>query len=260
MKVDDERMYALITGATSGIGLEIAKILANKEYNLILVGRRTERLEQISKDLSNKYNIEVDIFNCNLANIDQCNQLLEYTNKYTDISIVINAAGFGKVGYVENSIDKDDIEMISTNVIALQMITKHFSKKMQEGNIVNIGSIAGVAPIPYMATYGATKAYVISYGMALNYELRKRRKNVYITTACPGPVDTEFDNVAGSKFKWKGMKASKCAEKIVKAMRKNRGLVMIGFKTKAAYLGLKLAPFCIALPIEFRLQTKKTGD
>lgn len=253
-------MYALITGATSGIGLEIAKILANMQYNLILVGRRTERLEQISKDLSNKYNIEVDTFNCNLANIEQCNQLLEYTNKYTDISIVINAAGFGKVGYVENSIDKDDIEMVNTNVISLQLITKHFAKKMKKGNIVNIGSIAGTAPIPYMATYGATKAYVISYGMALNYELRKCKKQVHITTACPGPVDTEFDDVAGSKFRWKGMKSEKCAMKIVKAMKKNRSLVMIGLKTKVAYAGLKILSSCIALPVEFRLQKKKTGD
>lgn len=253
-------MYALITGATSGIGLEIAKILANMQYNLILVGRRTERLEQISKDLSNKYNIEVDAYTCNLANIDQCSQLLEYTNKYTDIYIVINAAGFGKVGYVENSIDKDDIEMISTNVTSLQMITKHFAKKMKEGNIVNIGSIAGTAPIPYMATYGATKAYVISYGMALNYELRKRKKQVYITTACPGPVDTEFDDVAGSKFRWKGMQADKCARKIVKAMKKNKSLYMVGFKTKVAYAGLKILPSCLTLPIEFKLQKKKTGD
>lgn len=253
-------MYALVTGATSGIGLEIAKILAKMKYDLILVGRRSERLEQISSELINNYDIKIDTYTCDLSIIKKCKELLEYTNKYKDISVVINAAGFGKIGYAENSIENDDIEMIGTNVISLQMITNHFYKKMKEGNIVNIGSIAGVAPIPYMATYGATKAYVISYGMALNYELRKLKKNVFITTACPGPVDTEFDKVAGSKFKWKGMKATKCAEKIVKAMRKNRGLVMIGFKTKAAYLGLKLVPSCIALPIEFRLQTKKTGD
>lgn len=253
-------MYALVTGATSGIGLEIAKILAKMKYDLILVGRRSERLEQISSELINNYDIKIDTYTCDLSIIKKCKELLEYTNKYKDISVVINAAGFGKIGYAENSIENDDIEMIGTNVISLQMITNHFYKKMKEGNIVNIGSIAGVAPIPYMATYGATKAYVISYGMALNYELRKLKKNVFITTACPGPVDTEFDNVAGSKFKWKGMKATKCAEKIVKAMRKNRGLVMIGFKTKAAYLGLKLVPSCLALPIEFRLQTKKTGD
>lgn len=253
-------MYALVTGATSGIGLEIAKILAKMEYNLLLVGRRSERLKKIQEELIKKYHIKIDTYTCDLAKLEQCRELLEYTNKYSDISVVINAAGFGKVGYVENSIENDDIEMISTNVTSLQLITNYFSKKMKEGNIVNIGSIAGTAPIPYMATYGATKAYVISYGMALNYELRKRRKNVYITTACPGPVDTEFDNVAGSKFKWKGMKATKCAEKIVSAMKKNRSLVMIGFKTKAAYIGLKLVPLCIALPIEFKLQTKKTGD
>ena len=253
-------MYALVTGATSGIGLEIAKILAKMKYDLILVGRRSERLEQISSELINNYDIKIDTYTCDLSIIKKCKELLEYSNKYKDISVVINAAGFGKIGYAENSIENDDIEMIGTNVISLQMITNHFYKKMKEGNIVNIGSIAGVAPIPYMATYGATKAYVISYGMALNYELRKLKKNVFITTACPGPVDTEFDKVAGAKFKWKGMKATKCAEKIVKAMRKNRGLVMIGFKTKAAYLGLKLVPSCIALPIEFRLQTKKTGD
>ena len=137
-------MYALITGATSGIGLEIAKILANMQYNLILVGRRTERLEQISKDLSNKYNIEVDAYTCNLANIDQCSQLLEYTNKYTDIYIVINAAGFGKVGYVENSIDKDDIEMLEDLIsLAVNDNVKKIEKET-ESKMGKFGGLSGL--------------------------------------------------------------------------------------------------------------------
>lgn len=253
-------MFALVTGATSGIGLEIAKILASMKYNLIIVGRRVDRLEKLAKEIKQEYSIEVVSYKCDLSKISECRNLIEFTNEYKDISIVINSAGFGKVGYANYVDEMDDIDMINTNIISLHLLTKHFSKIMDKGNIVNISSIAGIAPVPYMATYGATKAYVFSYGMAVNYEMKKLNKKVYITTACPGPVDTEFDDVAGSKFKWKSISAKKCAFDIIKAMKKNKKCTMVGIKTKLAYIGLRCSPFSMSLPIEFRIQTKKTGN
>lgn len=253
-------MFALVTGATSGIGLEIAKILAKEKYNLIIIGRRTERLEKIEKEIADEYNVKVISKTCDLSKVEECKELIKFTKDYKDISVVINAAGFGKVGYAKDADENDDIDMIETNVTSLHLITKHFSTVMNKGNIVNISSIAGTSPIPYMATYGATKAYVLSYGLAVNYEMKRLKKDVHITTACPGPVATEFDDVAGSKFKWKSITAKKCASDIVKAMKKKKKLVMIGFKTKMAYIGLRLVPYIVSLPIEFKVQTQKTGD
>ena len=128
---------------------------------------------------------------------------------------------------------------------------------MTKGTIVNVSSIAGIAPTPYMSQYGATKAYVYSLSRSLDYEMRKLKKDVKVLAACPGPVDTEFHDRANSTFKLKSISASKCAEIIYKAVKKRKSAVMVGMQTKWAYLGLRIAPTSLALPIEYRIQSKK---
>lgn len=253
-------MYALVTGATSGIGQEVSRLLAAEKYDLIIVGRRTDRLSELKEELEEKYGIQVIKYVCDLSNVDRCNELIEFTKDYKDIKIVINSAGFGKVGYITDISDKDDIDMITTNVVALHIITKHFAKTMTEGNIVNISSIAGTIPTPYMNTYGATKAYVLNFGLALGYELKKQKKPVYITSVCPGPVDTEFHSIAGSKFKMPIVSTQKCAKKVIKAMKKKKRMCIVGEAARAGYLLSRIIPIPIILFFEYIIQTKKKED
>lgn len=253
-------MYALVTGATSGIGQEIARLLAAEKYNLILVGRRTDRLIKLKEELEKENSIKAIDYTCDLSKIDECNQLIEFTKQYKDINVVINSAGFGKVGYITDMSVQEDIDMINTNVVSLHLITKHFAKTMNEGNIVNISSIAGTIPAPYMDTYGATKAYVLSFGLALGYELKKQKKPIYITTICPGPIDTEFHRVAGSKFRMPIVDAKKCAKQIIKAMKKKKRMRVIGVAAEAGYIVSRFMPMSIILFFEYIIQTKKKGD
>ena len=252
-------MYALVTGATSGIGLELARILASRKINLIMVGRREDRLDKYIHEFEKEYNIVAHKYVCDLSNINECKELIQYLCQYEDIEIAVNSAGFGKVGYYNEISDDVDIDMINTNVASLQILTKFLANHMNKGHIVNVASIAGTLPGPYMATYCATKAYVRSYGLAVDYELRKLKKKVRIITVCPGPVSTEFDDVAGSDFRLASITAKKCAKDIMKAVDHNKYYKMIGFTTKLAYLASRIVPMGIILRMEYMIQRKKKG-
>ncbi len=252
-------MYALVTGATSGIGLEIARILATMNYNLILVGRRIDRLEKLKTEVENS-GVKAVAMQCDLSDIEQVYKLIKDTDIYEDIEVVINAAGFGKMGYVIDASDDSDLGMINTNITALHILTKHFAKKMKRGNIVNVASIAGTVPGPYMSVYGATKAYVLNFSLAFGYELKKLKKDIYITAVCPGPVETEFNDVAGASYKLKSITAKKCAECIIKAMKKKKRVIMVSPTVKILHFLSKISPYRVILPVEYNLQIKKVGD
>ena len=253
-------MYALVTGATSGIGREYAKILAKKGYNLIIVGRRRHRLEEIKMHFEKNYGIKVVVYKCDVSEPMNVKELLEFTNHYKDIQVVVNSAGFGKMGYIHEIDEVEQLKMINTNITALHMITKHFATVMEHGHIVNIASIAGTAPTPYMAQYGATKAYVFSLSMAINYELKKQKRDVNVLVACPGPVDTEFGEVAEATFRLRSISAKQCAQSIYKAMIKKKRKTMVSFSVFWCYIGLKFLPHIISLPIEYRVQRKKISE
>lgn len=250
-------MYALITGATSGIGKEIAKILAYQRCNLILVGRRQNRLDYMKKYFTKKYNIRVITFDYDLSKKENCFRLFNECLPY-NVEMLINSAGFGKIGYVVDTNVNDDINMINTNITALHILTKLFAKHMKKGHILNIASIASFYPGPYMTEYGATKAYVRSFSLAMNYELKKMRKDVHITTLCPGPVLTEFDKVAGSNFPIHYITAKECAKQAIKGMMAKKDVVIPGMSTRILAKCSTVAPKKIVLPVEHYLQTKKT--
>ena len=252
-------MYAVVTGATSGIGREYAELLARDGYDLILVGRRKERLDNIKKQFEGLYHINVVAYQCDLSDLTNVKEFFDFVKDYKDIFVVVNSAGYGKMGYISEIDDIDQVGMINTNITALHMITKYFATVMEKGHIVNISSIAGIAPTPYMAQYGATKAYVYSLSVALNYEMKRQKKDVNILVACPGPVDTEFVDVANATFKLRSISPKKCAKIIYKAMKKKRNKVMVGFFVKLGCIALKLLPLCITLPIEYGVQKKKTN-
>lgn len=250
-------MYAFITGASSGIGKEIATMLAEQGYHLILVARREERLHFLKQQLQKKMpDLRILIEACDISITDNCTALFQKYKAYP-ITIVVNNAGFGKVGYVTDLPLKDELDMISTNVTAVHVFTKLFASSMKKGRILNVASLAAFQPGPYLATYSATKSYVFQFSMSINYELKRQHKNVHITTLCPGPVNTEFNKVAGADFALTSISPKKCAKCALDAMYRNKDFVIPSVPMKLLRLFVRITPYKLILPIEYFIQTKK---
>lgn len=249
-------MYAVITGASSGIGREIARLLAKKGYHLILAARRGKRLLVIKEQLEKKYQIHVITISADLSKEEDCINLFQQSKEYP-VRIVVNAAGFGKVGNYTQVSMKEELAMIDTNIKAVHILTKLFANHMKKGRILNVASIAAFQPGPYFATYSATKAYVLQLSLAINYEMMRMRKNVRVLTLCPGPVNTEFNAVAGTDFAMPSISAKKCAKIAVDGIFKSKPVILPGFQVKCARLAAKFAPYSLILPVEYYIQTKK---
>ena len=217
-------MRALITGASSGIGKEMAKYLATLGYDLYLVARNKEKLEDLKKELS----VKVKIIEMDLTVKDNCFELHKMLKK-DKIDILINNAGFGDYGsFNKTSIDKE-LDMIDLNIRAYHILTKLFLEDFMDNNhgrILNVASFAAFAPGPYMATYYATKAYVLNFSLAISEELKKANSKVKISVFCPGPVDTNFNNVANVKFKIKSITSEYAARYAIDNMFKNKVLII----------------------------------
>ncbi len=248
-------MKALITGASSGIGLEMAKILSNMGYDLIVVARRKKRLEQLKKELSTK----VEIIDCDLSSTFNCMKLYE-TIKHDEIDIVINNAGFGLAGpFIDTKLERE-LDMIDLNIKAVHTLTKCFLKdfkKKNKGYILNVASSAAFQPGPIMATYYATKVYVFNLTMGIYEELRRDKSNVYVGCLCPGPVDTEFNKVANVEFKVPSLNSKVVAEYAVKNMFKRKLVIIPSFQMKAIYYLSKLVPRKLKLRITYDIQKRK---
>ncbi len=189
-------MKALITGASSGLGWEMATILSEKGYDIVAVARRKERLEELKASL--KTNVEILCLD-----ITRSEDIEEIANYLDDIDIFINNAGFGVFGDLCSSDLKEELNMIETNVRALHILTKLVAKKFKEKNsgyILNVASIAAFFPGPLFSAYYASKAYVYRLTLSLYEELRRDKSNVKISVLCPGPVKTEFEKVAKVSF------------------------------------------------------------
>lgn len=248
--------YAFITGATSGLGKDFARILGSWGYNLILVGRRQNRLCYMKEFFIRSYNIEVECICADLSDINDIKSVLSRLDSY-DIEIAINCAGFGRVTDFVRESDSDISDMLNTNVLSLHLFTKYFAARISSGYILNISSIASFVPGPVMAQYGATKAYVTSFSLACGYELKRKKSNVKICVACPGPVKSEFDKVAGSRGNFNQISTMKCAKLILKDMYRGKKLIIPGKMTKLGGMLAKIAPVSLALPFEYRIQSGK---
>lgn len=193
-------MKALITGASSGIGRDMARILSDKGFDLILVGRNIEKLNE----LKNELNTNIKIIEMDLSILENCKKLHD---ENPNVDLLINNAGFGDCGdFATTSLDKE-INMINTNIIAYHTLTKLYlidMKTVNHGHILNVASIAGFMPGPLMSTYYATKSYVVRLSEGIREELKRSNSKVKISILCPGPVDTNFNNVANVKFSLKG--------------------------------------------------------
>lgn len=248
-------MKALITGASSGIGLDMARYLATMKCELILVARDKEKLEKIQESLPTKVTIIV----ADLSNEQKVKELYVLT-KSEKIDILINNAGFGVFGnFTETDLNRE-LEMIDTNIKAVHLLTKSFLKDMEKNNygyILNVASSAAFQPGPLMATYYATKSYVYQLSEAIYYEQKKKQSNVHISVLCPGPVATNFNNVAGVKFGVKPLKSTYVAKYAIDQMFKNKMLIIPGFTMKCAKFFGRFVSDKFLLRIAYRIQKKK---
>lgn len=247
-------MKILITGASSGIGRDMARYLSSKENELILVSSNKDKLESVSKALINS-----SVYVCDLSNSDNVNKLCEYILKEKP-DFVINNAGFGAFGfYDEISLDRE-IEMINVNIVALHKITKTCLEYMDNGHILNVSSSAGLMPGgPMLNTYYATKNYVKSYSLGLYKELKKKNKNIHISILCPGPVNTNFNKVAIGTFSIKGLSSEYVAKYAIDKCLKNKLIIVPGFKVKLGIFFSRFLPTKLVLSILFKIQHRKVS-
>ena len=237
-------MKALITGASSGIGRDIATELAKRGYDLILVARNIEKLNQVKENiLTNCNNINIKIIQMDVSTPENCKNLYNQVND--DIDILINNAGFGVFGYfTKTDIDKE-IQLINTNITAVHILTKLFLQDMEKknkGHILNVASIAGFMPGPLMATYYSTKAYVVRLTQSIRQELFMKHSKVKISALCPGPVNTNFNKVADVKFNLAEANSKQVARYAVRKMFANKILIFPSFTMWLGRLLFKIIP------------------
>lgn len=246
-------MRALITGASSGIGRDIAKELSQKGYDLILVARNLEKLNEVKEKLETN----IETVSMDISNPENCKQLYE---KYKDIDILVNNAGFGDCGYFDKTNLEKELQMINTNIVAYHVLTKLYLKDMKaknSGKILNVASIAGLMPGPLMATYYSTKAYVVRLSEAIREELKKESSKVQISILCPGPVDTNFNKVADVQFALKGLSSEYVAKYTTDKLFKGKFYIVPGWKIKLAKFGAKIAPNALVAKICYNMQKRK---
>lgn len=247
-------MKALITGASSGIGKQLAIELDKIGYELVLVSRDEEKLKKVKEALKGK---KVDIISMDLSNSENCKKLYEIVK---DVDFLINNAGFGVFGEFKDTDLEKELKLINTNITAVHILTKLYLQDMikkDKGYILNVASIAGFMPGPLMATYYASKAYVVRLTEGIKEELNKKKSKVRVGLLCPGPVDTNFNNVAGVKFNLNSLSSEKVAKYTVKKILKNKFMIVPGVKIKMAKTLVKFVPETVALKFVYIMQEKK---
>ena len=251
-------MRTLITGASSGIGRDMAREMASKGYDLVLVARNQEGLDKIKEELLEKYsNIGIQTFALDLAKQENCYKLYEQAK---DIDILINNAGFGLFGKFEDTDLDKELNMVDTNIKAVHILTKLYLKDMlkkDSGHILNVASIAGFMPGPLMATYYASKNYIVALTRAIHKEIKKQNLKVKISLLCPGPVDTNFNNVADVKFKIPGLTSEYVAKYAIKNMLKGKLIIVPGKLIKVTRVLSEVTPTVLTEEISYHMQRRK---
>ena len=250
-------MKALVTGASSGIGKEIAYYLASLGIDLIIVARNKENLEKIKKDV----NVNVKIITMDLITRDNVFKLYDMV-KSDDIDILINNAGFGLFGTFDETDLNRELEMIDLNVTTYHILTKLFLKdflKKETGYILNVCSSAGFMAGPRLSTYYATKNYITKLTLAINEELRQKKSNVSISALCPGPVNTNFNKVAHGEFAINEISPKYVAKLGIDKMFKKKMLIVPTFKMKLTLFFSRFAPLRLQLIIAYHIQGRKLG-
>lgn len=249
-------MKALITGASSGIGRDMARYLADKGWDLILVARREDRIKELKQELSD---VDVKCIVTDVGKAADCRALYE-TVKNDKIDMLINNAGFGLAGeFVQTELDVE-LNMIDVNVRAVHILTKLFLRDFVErdsGVILNVASSAGFMPGPLLSTYYASKNYVLRLTEAIYEELRRKGSRVKISALCPGPVNTEFNKVAKVKFAVDGISSEMCAKTAIDGALNGKLIIIPGGMMKAGLFFRRFVPEKMLLKIAYGFQRRK---
>ncbi len=245
-------MKALITGASSGIGKEMAIYLSEQDIDVVLVAREQEKLEEVQKQIKTKS----EIVCMDLSDAQNC---IDLYKKVGDIDILINNAGFGIAGSFTETDYITELNMISTNICAVHTLTKlylHEMKKKNSGYILNVASIAGFMPGPQMATYHATKSYVLSLTQSIYEEVHQEGYDISISALCPGPIKTPFIEKANVKFKNKLMTAKYVAKYAIDNMFEGKYMIIPGVTNKAIRFASKIMPDKLFGRIVYKMEEK----
>ena len=246
-------MKALITGASSGMGRDMAKYLSKLGYDLIIVARRKELLEEVKEEISTNCEIEV----LDVAKVENCKALFE---KHKDIDILVNNAGFGIFGEFWTTDLEQSLNMIDINVKAVHVLTRLYVEEMQKrdsGKILNVGSIAGFMTGPLMSEYYASKNYVVELSSGINKELKKAKSKVQVSVLCPGPVQTNFNNVAKVQFSTKGLTSDYVAKYAIDKFLRGKEIIIPGIAIKFVYAFNKILPRKVMSEFAYHAQRAK---
>jgi len=257
---------ALITGASSGIGLDLARLFARDRHDVVLVARSEGKLRQLADELKREHGIAAEVV---VADLSQPNAARDVWSTVVEkgiaIDTLVNNAGYGLTGpFIENDV-KTELDMIQVNVVALTELTKLVLPSMvarKSGRILNLASTAGFQAGPLMAVYYATKAYVLSFSEAIADELRN--SGVTVTTLCPGPTDTGFANVSKmTQSRLFTMSRPMTSEDVARigyeAMKKGKGLVITGMRNKLLVQSNRVTPRRIVTAVVRKLQEQRTA-
>lgn len=248
-------MKALVTGASSGMGFDIAKQLSALGYEIIAVARNKERLEKLKAEAAGP----VQIIRTDLDKRKNCYKLYESCREM-DIDILVNGAGFGVYGEFKDTDLETEIKMLKTNITALHILTKLFYRDMRarnKGTIMNIASIAGFIPGPLMSSYYASKSYVIRLTQAIHEEIKATGSGVKVCLLCPGPVPTRFSETAGLTAGLRGLPSEVVAKIAVKKMMKGKFMIVPGGAVKAARFFTKVLPDSLTAKGALFIQRRK---
>jgi short-subunit dehydrogenase len=237
---------ALITGASAGLGRELARLFAADGHDLLLVARRLPALQTLCTELKQQHSVKARAIACDLGSKSELDALLSQVQNL-ELDYLVNNAGFGTVGSFAQLAAEREVAMIELNVTALVRLTRTVLPSMlqrQRGRILNIGSTAGFQSGPYMATYYASKAFVNSFSEALSYEVRGT--GVSVTASCPGPTLTEFGAVSGVDksrlFQLGAASADRVARAAYRAMQRGRPIAVHGFMNWLMVQSQRLSP------------------
>ncbi|MBO5715439.1 MAG: SDR family oxidoreductase [Clostridia bacterium] len=252
---------ALITGASGGLGLSFVNIFARDGYDIVLVARNGNRLEDIKKEIEEKYNVNAMVVAVDLCSEDGAQKVYDATQQAgLNVDVLVNNAGFGDFGKFYKSDINKQIRMVDLNCTALMHLCHLYIPDMiknRKGNILNVDSIAAFQAGPLMSVYYATKAFVLSFSQALTRELKGT--GVKVTALCPGPIRTNFDNTAdlGESGLFKNLKVwdpNVVAEFGYKNMKKGKSLCICGFVNKIIVFANRLAPRALVRNMVYNLQ------
>lgn len=247
--IGSKEKYALVTGASGGIGNELAKLLASEGKHIVVVARNRDKLEDLKRDVESEQVTKVKVLVKDLSKPEAPIEIFsELQNEHIEVDVLVNNAGYGVYGRFSETNLQQELEMIQVNVTSLTALTKLFLRKMLEnkyGRILNVGSTGSFLPVPLESVYGGSKAFVLSFSEALTNELKGT--GVSVTCLCPGLTDTNFYKRAVGKEprsnqkRWM-MDAAKVAQVGYKALKEGESIILPGFINKSIPILVRVLP------------------